>query len=1036
MKLDSIVESEGKNLNNKGKIFKIIYLIVLFSLGITIFFPPFLNGLFFETSTNSVEILVLLTFILFIIYKIGVKEKIFLSTSIEWAFLVIGFAYFISIFSSIQKRTSLAEWVKYIMCFAILLMLADVLKSNIYRKVTLWVIAIPAVLVCLIAYDGISGSIVVDFINKFFASLGVNFRFADLSEYGRIGSTFQYPNAFAGYLLGIIFILLGITMTSNKVIERMLGGACLFIVSTTFILTVSRGAYLVLVLSIILFLLILPMRSRINAILNLMSLVAICSLILIPIYQNIFSQNISEIKLMLFILGGLILTAVLFQLSGMLADVLAKINKKVYIVSSVLLLTILIVASTVLFTAKIPLKLSQDIENNSVKSLTRTVYLEPGKEYELVYDVESYADNENKNPYTIIIRSLNEKEILFGGSSVINTYSGMPSNGIETRKVIFSVPSDSKKVEIDFVNNYQGTSATFYSASINSAWSGKHVKNIVLKYKYMPDFIVSRLNEINIKNYDDYRKFYLKDGFKILKDYWFLGAGGGAWALLYQRYQSFDYISRYAHNYYLEIAIDTGILGIVGIVLLIISLMCHLLKNYKLSRKGKHEESIIGISLLTGIVAILLHSAIDFDYAMGAILLLICEMAGVYSAAYRQYKFEFKYVGNEETAKSKKYKNIFIEKLPFSFEMFKKNIAGALNTKNKISTVMSNVIILVITICILFFPLSFGLAKGFSKRAADALQHGNDYYKALSYVETASKIDFLNPIHRLDLINLKLQGNVTNENIGEIRGIVYDFGLMVKNNPILLPIAANYHIMVGNIGEGLRMAAMSTDMIPFDPLQWQTRAEAYYKSIVMLAEQYDFENMFSFIDDMLMMSYELQEYNKRNLRPVLFNKETYEMLEHMQYVSDNRNDLFEIELNKIAFYSVSYMDVDNNKIPDQWTVTGKGISLNIYEQDPKTIAVSYKKGQEEQYITSRELSLKPGKTYSIEINMGVNDPDKYINYMITGLMNEYGIIAFNGINRYVAEFSVPEDAQGNAKYALRLKFNESVNLRSILIIEK
>ena len=78
--------------------------------------------------------------------------------------------------------------------------------------------------------------------------------------------------------------------------------------------------------------------------------------------------------------------------------------------------------------------------------------------------------------------------------------------------------SDVYGVEIDFVNNYEGTSTTFYSASINSSWSGKHVKDIILKYNILPFSLIkynfSRTYIINSFNRHKFSKilfilFYL-----------------------------------------------------------------------------------------------------------------------------------------------------------------------------------------------------------------------------------------------------------------------------------------------------------------------------------------------------------------------------------------------------------------------------------------------------------------------------------------------------------------------------------------------
>ena len=52
-----------------------------------------------------------------------------------------------------------------------------------------------------------------------------------------------------------------------------------------------------------------------------------------------------------------------------------------------------------------------------------------------------------------------------------------------------------------------------------------------------------------------------------------LGAGGGAWNYLYRQYQSYNYSSSQAHNYPLQLGIETGAIGIITLICLVVALV-------------------------------------------------------------------------------------------------------------------------------------------------------------------------------------------------------------------------------------------------------------------------------------------------------------------------------------------------------------------------------------------------------------------------------------------------------------------------------
>ncbi|MCR8635967.1 O-antigen ligase family protein [Paenibacillus radicis (ex Xue et al. 2023)] len=126
----------------------------------------------------------------------------------------------------------------------------------------------------------------------------------------------------------------------------------------------------------------------------------------------------------------------------------------------------------------------------------------------------------------------------------------------------------------------------------------------------LPDYMKNRIENINFNQHSVLeRGTFYKDAVKLIADYPVVGAGGGAWAALYEKYQNNPYVSRQAHNFFIQYLVETGIVGIViliGFLIYLFSLYIrHQLKAEE-SSSDRHVFYILAVSLLV-------HSIIDFD---------------------------------------------------------------------------------------------------------------------------------------------------------------------------------------------------------------------------------------------------------------------------------------------------------------------------------------------------------------------------------------------------------------------------------------
>ena len=146
---------------------------------------------------------------------------------------------------------------------------------------------------------------------------------------------------------------------------------------------------------------------------------------------------------------------------------------------------------------------------------------------------------------------------------------------------------------------------------------GTGLKNI------LPQNIATRLDNINFNQHSVLERFtFYKDAMKVVADYPVFGAGGGAWASLYEQYQNNPYTSRQAHNFFLQYLIEVGIVGFVIFMSFILYIFFKYIRGYiKTDEEGRNSHFLYLIIVLS----ILMHSILDFNMSyvfMGILVFL------------------------------------------------------------------------------------------------------------------------------------------------------------------------------------------------------------------------------------------------------------------------------------------------------------------------------------------------------------------------------------------------------------------------------
>jgi O-antigen ligase len=115
----------------------------------------------------------------------------------------------------------------------------------------------------------------------------------------------------------------------------------------------------------------------------------------------------------------------------------------------------------------------------------------------------------------------------------------------------------------------------------------------------------------------------------IIRDYPAVGTGLGTFAVAFRRYQTtlLDLLIDHAHNDFLEVTTDTGILGAALLFIPIMGLLIKMILAYAGARSA-YRRSVL-LACIGGTSALLIHSAADFNLQVPANALLFAVVLGI-----------------------------------------------------------------------------------------------------------------------------------------------------------------------------------------------------------------------------------------------------------------------------------------------------------------------------------------------------------------------------------------------------------------------
>ena len=123
------------------------------------------------------------------------------------------------------------------------------------------------------------------------------------------------------------------------------------------------------------------------------------------------------------------------------------------------------------------------------------------------------------------------------------------------------------------------------------------------------------------------RMVFFHDAFKIFVQHPLLGAGGKGWDVLYLNTQSYGYYAENVHNDFLQIAVESGIVGLLPFLSLwaaFFVICLRFARQHSDSTNNQISYLLLGIG-----TAMFLHFLFDFDLAHGAIAFIMWTFLGL-----------------------------------------------------------------------------------------------------------------------------------------------------------------------------------------------------------------------------------------------------------------------------------------------------------------------------------------------------------------------------------------------------------------------
>lgn len=566
-----------KRINFVNKLIDYILVILLVMLSL-------FKGGFYKSDILLVSIVVSIISLVRIIILIlnNVKSKKYNIDIISVLLLLLSFSYLLPIIfkNYADLNSSIYEAVRYFGLYFVY----KIVKNSDNKKIYVYTIIAITLLQCILSVDAVG--------NRYLEEILTYFDSGYLDrDYTRMSGTLQYANVLAILcMVSVIFINKFMHQNKNIVINSVLYVA-IFILVSTIILTGCRAVILLCIISTIIYF-VINRKNILDDVLIYPPLVVVTGIYSSLMYKNMLSQKVYGIFLIFILLSFIFRFISLILYNIYLTKIKGKINtkfklKKSYKLIILFIFVVLVISyciAAVAYTKPLIVKdtdkiNSKDIILNNVKENNNLITFSVSGSGDIRYSIKL-----NK-----VDRDGNEENI-----KVFNYYDNVSGNF----KYEFNLDNNVKYLKM-YIKCDKG------EITLNNLYLNN--KKEKLDYVLIPNEIVYRFNDLftGSTSTSDRVTYYI-DALKIvtksIKNF-VIGTGGEGFNNIYEQVKTREYSSTEVHSSFLQILVETGVIGFSIIIFILVYVVINSKNNY----------------LKFVFIIFVLHSFVDlnFSYMLG-----------------------------------------------------------------------------------------------------------------------------------------------------------------------------------------------------------------------------------------------------------------------------------------------------------------------------------------------------------------------------------------------------------------------------------
>ncbi|MDO4283362.1 MAG: O-antigen ligase family protein [Clostridia bacterium] len=539
------------------------------------------KGGFYKEDVITINLVVTAIGIVYLALNTINNKKTSISMGSIFLFLL-GIAYFLPILvgNSTDISDSIFEMIRYFNLYIIYKIVSNSDNHSIYENGIIIITTIE----CLIGIDGIGQRYLTRILN-FFSS---GYLSKDLT---RMSGTIQYANVFAMFCVISLFLLLFKILKEKK--YNFIKVTLFSFIFSSLILTESR-AMLVIFFAFLLYYFISSYRKSQENINEAIIIISINILLCIIGAALVYNFAMSNAKVYLFTLLFLVFNVVInFILYRYCTNIFSKLSMKKVTITFILSIMIYGVLAV---NISIPLYMSEDLNHHVTK---RLYHINGNDVNHIKFKVdENEVDTRYKIKFFEVLDDLEVIEI-----KEVGYYSSSTGN------FEFDFELDENVKYINITIECEKGNMTLKDMELNG-------KKIRLNYLFIPSSILEKIEDLlNHSTSISDRVTFSKDALKIIfsstKNFVF-GIGGEGFKNAYELYQTEKYISTEVHNSFLQIFVESGMIGFSCVISIII---------YTFVKCKNKEKKIL-------LFIFIIHSFIDLELSYFLMIFLFGILLG------------------------------------------------------------------------------------------------------------------------------------------------------------------------------------------------------------------------------------------------------------------------------------------------------------------------------------------------------------------------------------------------------------------------